>query len=76
MYMHHFTSGVFGHVLFAVLVLWAIFWKGLALWHSAHRKEPKWFIVMLVINTFGILEIVYLVFFAKVKLSALFHTKQ
>lgn len=55
-----------------ILVLWSIFWKGLALWHSARRNEPWWFLAMLVINTAGILEIVYLFGFAKLKFDQLF----
>jgi methionyl-tRNA synthetase len=43
-----------------IIALWSLFWKGLALWHSARRGEAAWFVVLLVINTIGILEIVYL----------------
>lgn len=57
---------------FAVILLWSIFWKGLALWHSAQRGEQWWFIVMLLVNTAGILEIVYLFAFAKLRLNNLF----
>ncbi len=50
---------------FLVLLLWVIFWKGLALWHSARNSQTYWFIALLIINTAGILEIIYLVFFRK-----------
>jgi len=43
------------------LVVWVLFWKGLALWVSAGRKEKAWFIALLIFNTFGILEIIYLI---------------
>lgn len=43
-----------------LLLLWIIFWKGLALWQSAQRKEKIWFIALLLVNTLGLLEIVYL----------------
>lgn len=36
--------------------------KGYALWHAARRNEVGWFIGLLVVNTFGILELVYLYF--------------
>lgn len=55
-----------------VLILWTIFWKGLALWHSAQRGQPWWFVIMLVVNTLGILEIIYLFFVIKLKFSQLF----
>lgn len=47
------------------LVLWSAVWKGFALWHSARRSETWWFIALLVVNTAGILEILYLFFVAK-----------
>lgn len=50
-----------------VLVLWSLVWKGLALWRAAQRGETIWFIVFLLVNTAGILEIVYLFFIAKDK---------
>lgn len=36
--------------------------KGYALWHAARRSEKWWFIALLIINTIGILELVYLFF--------------
>lgn len=50
----------------AVLVIWSYIWKALALWHSARRGQKVWFIVFLVLNTVGILEIVYLFVVAKI----------
>ncbi|MDD5152921.1 MAG: DUF5652 family protein [Candidatus Pacebacteria bacterium] len=50
-----------------VFVLWSLFWKGMALWHSAKRGDKIWFIVLLVLNTLGIVEICYLLFVAKIK---------
>ena len=54
-------------VLFTILVIWSIVWKGIALWKSAQNSDKWWFIAMLVINTVGILEIVYIFFFSKKK---------
>ena len=42
------------------LLIWSIFWKGLALWRSARMNHKGWFIALLVINTVGIFEIIYL----------------
>jgi len=55
-----------------ILMLWTLLWEGLALWHAARRKEYGWFIGLLILNTFGILEIIYLFVFAKIKPDALF----
>lgn len=56
----------------APLLLWTLFWKGLALWHSARKKQPWWFVILLVLNTAGILEIIYLFAIAKLKGNELF----
>lgn len=52
-------------VFLGVALFWTIAWKGIALWHSARNRQFVWFIVLLVVNTFGILEIVYFLFFRK-----------
>ncbi|MEK7533784.1 MAG: DUF5652 family protein [Patescibacteria group bacterium] len=51
------------------LFIWSILWKGIALWKSAKYNQRNWFIVILVLNTIGILEIIYLFRFAKEKLT-------
>jgi Family of unknown function (DUF5652) len=58
-----------------VLLLWEGFWKGLALWHSGRRGQAWWFVMILVVNTVGILPIIYLFAVAKLKLSELFSKK-
>lgn len=63
-YFFNFDTHPFAWVLFLpfliILVLWTIAWKGMALWRAARRGDTIWFIVMLLINTLGILEIIYL----------------
>jgi hypothetical protein len=54
------------------LVLWTLFWKGLALWHAGRRGQPWWFVILLVVNTLGVLEIVYLSAILKIKFSKIF----
>ncbi len=54
--------------LFA-LYIWTIALKGFALWRAANLKQRNWFIGILIINTLGILELVYLFFFATKKLK-------
>lgn len=75
--MYSFSPGWMGFAPFLPLILlWSLFWKGLALWHSAQRKEPWWFMALLVINTLGILEIIYLFLIAKVKTDRLFKNEK
>jgi len=47
------------------LVVWSIAVKGLALWYSARASQKVWFLALLIINTVGILELVYIAFFRK-----------
>jgi hypothetical protein len=44
-----------------ILAVWDVVWKGLALWQAAKRRQPVWFVALLVLNTVGILPITYLV---------------
>lgn len=50
---------------FYVIITWAVIWKGIALWHAARNRQLAWYIALLIINTVGILEIIYLLFFRK-----------
>lgn len=43
-----------------LLIIWSIVWKGMALWRAARLGSSAWFVILLIINTFGILEIIYL----------------
>ena len=51
------------------LVVWSVVWKALALWKSAREGSKGWFVVFLLVNTVGILEIVYLYLLSKPKAS-------
>jgi hypothetical protein len=55
-----------------ILGLWTLFWKGTALWHAARGNDSIWFIVLMVVNSVGILEIIYLLAVRKIKLNKLF----
>jgi hypothetical protein len=52
---------------FILLSLWTVVWKGIALWRASSNRQMIWFVVMLLANTVGILEIVYIFFFSKKK---------
>lgn len=52
-------------VLLAVLLIWSLVWKGMALWKAAKSDAKVWFVVMLILNTAGILEILYIYVFSK-----------
>ena len=56
-------------VIIVVLALWDIVWKGFALWRAARNNQFRWFVVLLVVNSIGILPIIYLTCFQKKKFS-------
>jgi len=56
-------------VLVFIVLLWSLFWKGLALWKAARQDQRNWFVIILVISSLGILEIIYLFRFSKKRLT-------
>ena len=54
--------------LLTLVIAWSIAWKGLALWRAAQKQDKVWYILLLVVNTVGILEILYLFYFSGKKL--------
>lgn len=62
------VAAIFGFtVLMSVLIVWSIVWKGLALWKAARLDQKVWFIILLIVNTAGILEIIYYFLIARQK---------
>jgi hypothetical protein len=45
------------------LVIWDGVWKGIALWKSGRNNQLAWFVVNFILNTAGILPIIYIFFF-------------
>ena len=50
-----------------IILIWTLFWKGCALWVAAKNEKKWWFLVLLVVNTVGILDIIYIFYVAKKK---------
>ena len=50
---------------FSILVVLVLAWKGFALWKASQNKSLPWFIAILILNTFGILEMTYIFYFSK-----------
>jgi hypothetical protein len=46
-------------------MLWTLPWKGYALWTASKTGQKRWFIVLIVLNTFAILDIFYIFYVAK-----------
>ncbi len=52
-------------VLISLLSFWSLIWKGIAMWKCGRKNQLVWFIFILILNTAGILPIIYLLFFQK-----------
>jgi methionyl-tRNA synthetase len=55
--------------LILIAVLWTVVLKGWALWSAARGGQKGWFIALLIVNTLGILEIIYLIWFRPTPVS-------
>lgn len=59
-------SFIENHTLLFVLILaWSLAWKGWALWKSARLSHKWWFVILLVVNTVGVLEMIYIFLIAR-----------
>ncbi|MDD4689573.1 MAG: DUF5652 family protein [Eubacteriales bacterium] len=47
--------------VFGALLIWSLIIKGLALWRAARLKQAGWYIALLIVNTVGLFEIIYLI---------------
>lgn len=54
-------------VIVGIIAIWEGVWKLIGLWKAGRNKQLAWFICIGVLNTAGILPIVYLLFFQKNK---------
>jgi len=52
-------------IIILLLAIWDTIWKGVALWKSGRNGQRNWFIALLLLNTLGILPILYIASFQK-----------
>lgn len=52
------NTGVMALLVAVILAAYAL--KGLALWRAGRNNQRGWFVALLIINTLGILELIYL----------------
>jgi len=67
-YLDYSYVGTFMQLAWPMLVLfvaWDLYWRGRALWLAAQKKELYWFIALLVVNSVGILPLLYIFVFSK-----------
>lgn len=74
--MQQFFDNLFlnyGSWLLTLLLLWGLVWKGLALWKAAHKEAKIWFVLLLIVNTVGLLEIAYIFLLHKIDFLKFFN---
>lgn len=49
------------------VAVWSFIWKAFALYRAGSNRSPGWFATLLLVNTVGILEMLYLFAFGKKK---------
>ncbi|MCF6276404.1 MAG: DUF5652 family protein [Candidatus Magasanikbacteria bacterium] len=48
-----------------VLIFWALPWKIYAMWKAYKKQEWRWFVALFFLNTFAILDILYIYKYSK-----------
>jgi len=51
--------------MLVLLVLADVILRGMGMWRAARKGQQGWFVAMLVMNSVGILPVVYMLFFEK-----------
>jgi D-alanyl-lipoteichoic acid acyltransferase DltB (MBOAT superfamily) len=52
-----------GLLFLGIIAVWSLVLKVLAVWYSARAGQKGWFVVLLIVNTLGILELIYFIWF-------------
>jgi hypothetical protein len=52
-------------ILLLILFLWVLPWKLYSLWLAVKNNRKGWFVALVILNTAGILEIIYIFAVAK-----------
>lgn len=59
-----------GFIFLILALIWEMIWKGIALWYAARNDHLGWYVAILVVNSLGILPMIYLILYAKKKQTA------
>ena len=62
-----FDAPFFHSSWFVPVLIWTIIWKGFALWRAGNLRQKWWFLALLIVNTFGVLEVFYIFVFSRQK---------
>ena len=62
-----FPNVVIFWLVMSLAGVWSMAWKGVALWRAGRNAHLVWFIVLFIVNTLGILPIIYIFAFSRKK---------
>ncbi len=65
--MMHSSFG--NNLILALIILWSISWKCYSVWTASKNNHKKWFVALVIFNTLGILDMIYVFGIAKKKWS-------
>jgi hypothetical protein len=70
--MYFFDRG--DKLLTIIIIIWSLLWKCYSVWLAAKNNDKKWFVALVILNTAGILDMIYVFGVAKKKWSDIKHT--
>lgn len=74
MYHFYYMGGSLGlNVLMLLLIVWTLCWKCYSSWLAAKNGDKTWFVALVILNTLGILDMIYVFGIKKKKWSDLDH---
>jgi methionyl-tRNA synthetase len=50
-----------------LLIIWSLLWKCYSAWLAGKHNHKKWFVALIVLNTVGILDMIYIFGYLKKK---------
>jgi hypothetical protein len=65
--MSQFGIPPWAFTILILIMIWSSVWKLFALWTAARKNSLPWFVILALVNTVGILEILYIFVFSKMK---------
>ena len=54
------SSSIGENLIVLVMVIWSIFWKCYSVWTAVKRGDKRWFVALVILNTAGILDMIYI----------------
>ncbi|MCE9585592.1 DUF5652 family protein [Candidatus Nomurabacteria bacterium] len=46
-------------LIIILLAIWSLLWKCYSTWTASKKDDKRWFIILIILNTFGILDMIY-----------------